>query len=176
MVQTMEPVRTIYTEDWVCRRSDLERLIEVGRAGPLPRALAQLEAGWENVRPLEVMCETREPESHRDGAEDAILDHVEMEIVDLFRWIAGETLGCIWRPGARSIAASVDDLETEVEALRRKVRMALLAVQGESVPESMRAVVTEQAAPLLDWSFRFAGTVNAIRRHLDTSGIGEEDE
>jgi hypothetical protein len=169
MPQTMEPVRTIYTEEWVRARCEVEQRI----LGPFSGALAQLEEAWEHVRPLELWIEERASGALGE-AEDALRWHVEVEVVDLFRWIANETLLSIPRPEKKQVAASVDDLETEIEALRRNLRIFLLAVRARGVPRSVRGLAAEHGAPLVDWSIAFGGTAAAIRRYLDSAGIGEE--
>jgi hypothetical protein len=173
MPHLSEPARTIYTEEWVLARNEVERLKGLGQTQPFGRAMDQLEAGWENVRALESWSEERELAPGLHDAEDAARWYVEVEVVDLFRWIAGETLQCIPRPDRALITASVEDLESEVEALRRNVRMLLLAVQAESVPTPLRRLAEEHAGPLVDWSVRFGEAVVSIRRYLDAAGIEE---
>lgn len=176
MPQTMEPVRTIYTEDWVRARNEVEKLASRDRGGPFGRALAQLEAGWENVRPLEAWSELCESASDLGPGEDALRWHVEVEVADLYRWIAGETLVAIPAPLSARVSASVDDLETEVEAFRRNVRVLLLAVQARTVPANVRKLVKVHCPRLVAWSISYGQTVADIRRYLDTAGIGEDDE
>lgn len=173
MPHTSEPTRTIYTEEWVLARSEVERLIRLGQTQPFSAAMDLLEEGWENVRALESWSEERELAPDLRDAEDAVRWYVEVEVVDLFRWIAGETLQCIPRPDRALITASVEDLESEVEALRRNVRVLLLAVQAESVPAQLRTLAEEHASPLVDWSVRYGEAVVSIRRYLDEAGIEE---
>jgi len=174
MPQTSEPVRTIYTEEWVLARTEVERLLGLGSIQPFGRAMDQLEAGWENIRDLESWSEERELAPDMHDAEDAVRWYVEVEVVDLFRWIAGETLQCIPRSNRTLVSASIEDLESEVEAFRRNLRMLLLAVQAESVPVQLRTLAEKHAAPLVEWSVRYGETVVSIRRYLDAAGIEED--
>ena len=149
-----EPRYTIFGEAW----NDARR-----RAAAYPatygRMLDHLEAGWGCFSELQDVCDTA-PRASPDAVK-ALLYVAELEVVDLFRWLAGECVTLV--PGAPpEEAAWMEEVESESETLLWYLLVTEMAVHHSAMPESVRVPISTLAHRLIPWTREFLEVLDTI--------------
>jgi hypothetical protein len=127
------------------------------------RMLRAFEEGWPHVAPLQAYCDGRRTRIGKDDDEGAVLQFLEVEIVDLFRSLAfacAESIPGGERRSSREL--SVEELQSEAHLLVLQVRLAVLAVADSSIPDPLRDVVRERADALLPAARRIETLVREL--------------
>ncbi len=159
-----EPRYTIYTQGFTAAQARVAAMDAADADRELfARMLRAFEEGWAHVAPLQAYCDGRRGRIGMDDDEGAVLQYLEVEIVDLFRWLAFTCAESI--PGGdrqAQLEVSLEDLESEAHLFLLQVRLARLSVADPSIPAPLRDVVRERADALLPAARRIEGLVREL--------------
>ncbi len=159
--QVPEPRYTIYGDRW------REALARMRRLEGEPRhlftqLLAHVDAGWKQVRQLQLMCERYGTESPRSGPVHDVLAFIDGDVVDTFRELAFDAADLVPGWDGWEQAADPGNMDGDASLLARYLGVLRLAAASEELPAQLRNVSTLVSTALQGWEFEFTRLLRAI--------------
>lgn len=155
---------TIYGKTWEAALGRMAQLDEPERC-VYAGMLAHLEAGWEGFAKLQDLCDETPPDSSEEVR--ALRYMVELEVVDLFRWIVTACARLI--PGVQSEndTPGMIEIESEAETLLWYLLLTEIVAHHPGLPVSLRSPVHALAAQLIPWVRQFQELLGAMAQLRD---------
>lgn len=151
-----EPLYTIYRPAWYAARE------RAPAAGPCAvRLLDVVETGWLAVRELQSWIETEAVRAQAAGAYGHLLAFVDVDLVDVFRDLAGGAAELVPGWDAWASEADPDGLLADVGTFVRYVALLNLAVRAATVPSPFAHLVESVAERLRGWGEEASALVAA---------------
>lgn len=151
-----EPLFTIYRPTWYAARE------RAPAAGPYAvRLLDIVERGWLAVRELQSWIETEAVRARELGTYGHLLAFVDVDLVDVFRELAGGAADLVPGWDAWASEADPDGLLADVATFVRYVAVLSLAVRVAPVPAPFAELVESAAVRLRGWGEEASALVAA---------------
>jgi hypothetical protein len=151
-----EPLYTIYRPAWYAAR---ERASAAGAYAV--RLLDIVETGWLAVRELQSWIETEAVRAREPGAYGHLLAFVDVDLVDVFRELAGSAADLVPGWDGWASEADPDGLLADVGMFVRYVALLNLAVRQATVPAPFTELVESVAERLRGWGDEVSALVAA---------------
>jgi hypothetical protein len=151
-----EPLYTIYGASWYAARA---RAPAAGRNAV--RLLDIVEAGWLAVRELQCWIETDVVRAREPGAYGHLLVFVDVDLVDVFRELAGSAAELVPGWDGWASEADPDGLLADLGTFVRYVALLNLAVRAATVPAPFVQLVESVAERLRGWEEEASALVAA---------------
>lgn len=168
-----EPKHTIYVDRW---REALARLrgLNGEKQGLFTELLAHVDAGWKQVRRLQLAVESFAPERAQGPAARDVLAFVDGDVVDTFREMAFDAAGLV--PGREGWDASADlgDMDGDASVFMRYLSVLRLAGASAEFPETMHDVTAQVWDGLEGWDAEFTRLLRAIDRTVISPSSSED--
>lgn len=156
-----EPRHTIYVDRW---REALARLR--GLSGEQRRLftelLAHVDAGWRQVRQLQLAFERLAPEQIQSAAARDVLAFIDGDVVDTFREIAFDAAGLVPGREGWEAAADLGNMDGDASVFMRYLSVLRLAGASTEFPQPMHDVTARVWSGLNGWDADFARLLRAI--------------
>jgi hypothetical protein len=172
--QTDEPEHTIYVDRW---RAALARLraLDGEQKRLFTDLLAHVDAGWEQVRQLQLALERHTPSSAENATMREILAFIDGDIVDTFREMAFDAAALVpgWKGWAD--AADLGDMDGDASLFMRYLNVLRLAATSVEFPARMTEVITRVWTGLEGWDTEFARLLRAIDKTIILPSLAGQD-